>query len=258
MEKVELKRHKKHRVRSPSYPAVHLEEAIRRAGQLKEFGGRHQVTVSFVLQHWGYRPQSTNGMKIVAALNYFGLLKTTGTGEARKAELTDRAWRILVDHKGSLDRQRAIQDAALSPKLYKELWEKWGADMPPKPEIRAYLVLEKKFNERTVNDFLVDYQATVKFAELAKADAGIEEEEIDEEGEFPADTDTLEEENQEVAEKSRGGRGLIERITGPDGSITLQFSAEPSYDQYKFLGAYIRLRLMTLDPGRAKQDLDGD
>ena len=58
------------------------------------------------------------------------------------------------------------KEAALLPKLHKELWEKWGADLPSDPSVRHYLVTDRGFNEKTVGDFIAEYKATLDFAEL--------------------------------------------------------------------------------------------
>lgn len=154
------------RLRSPAYPAIDLPKAIELAEKFKGYAGRSAVTVSHVLEHWGFKGASSNGMKIIAALGYYGLIHDTGTGDKRKIQLTERAWRIVVDHEESDARAQAILDAALSPKIFKELWEEWGSDLPPEAEIRSHLIFEKKFNERAVSGLIADYKTTLDYAGL--------------------------------------------------------------------------------------------
>ncbi|MGI8738401.1 MAG: hypothetical protein ACR2KU_01740 [Gammaproteobacteria bacterium] len=158
------------RQRSPAYPSIDLPTAVRRAVEFKEYAKKSAVTVSHVLERWGYKGESSNGMKVVAALGYYGLLHDTGTGERRKIQLTDRAWRILVDHEESDARAEAIRDAALSPKIFRDMWDEWGARLPPDAEMRSHLVFEKKFNERAVNGVIADYKSTLEFANLLDSD----------------------------------------------------------------------------------------
>jgi hypothetical protein len=247
--------HKKQRIRSPSYPGIDLQEAIQLADRFKSFGGRHLVTVKFVLDHWGYKSTSSNGMKAIAALSSFGLIESIGSGDDRKVKLSERALRILVDHDGSPERKKAIEDAALSPKIYSELWGKWGGDLPPEPEIRSYLILDRNFNETAVGGFLKDYRKTITFAELETSAKIIEspsEKLIADDDNILSEIDmeTLHAEDQKDLPKRAAVTPLTERITGPDGAIVLQFSATPSYEQYKFLEAYIRLRMTVLTPAR--------
>lgn len=158
------------RHRSPAYPAVDLPTAIQRADEFRQYAQRSAVTVAHVLEHWGYKGESSNGMKVVAALGYYGLINDTGTGDKRKIQLTERALRILMDHEESDARAEAIIDAALSPKIYKELWELWGPELPPDAEIRSHLIFEKKFNERVVSGVIDDYRRTLGFAGLLESD----------------------------------------------------------------------------------------
>ena len=158
------------RLRSPAYPAIDLPTAIRRTEQFKEYAHKSAVTVSHVLEHWGYKGRSGNGMKIVAALGYYGLVDDTGAGAKRKIQLTDRAWRIIVDHEESDERAQAIINAAFSPKIYKEMWDEWGSNLPPDAEIRSYLIFDQKFNERAVNDLIADYKSTIEFAAMDDSD----------------------------------------------------------------------------------------
>jgi len=59
---------KRTRLRSPAYPGVNLEEAVKRAEEFKQYAGNSSVTASHVLEKWGYKGNSGNGMKVVAAL----------------------------------------------------------------------------------------------------------------------------------------------------------------------------------------------
>ncbi len=162
--------------------------------------------------------------------------------------------RILVDHEDSPEWKKAIKDSALNPKIYKELWEKWGPNMPPDKEVCAYMVLERGFNEGAVKGFLDDYKSTLKFANLDNSAKIGALEEAEEEGELFVEPESGSFKDQEDRKTFPDRRPLVERITGPDGAILLQFSDTPSYDQYKFLEAYIRLRMMILDPSKTAKD----
>jgi len=193
-------------------------------------------------------------MKMVAALSSFGLVDAIGSGDDRKIRLSQGAMRILVDHEGSPEWKKTIKDSALSPKIYKELWEKWGLNMPPDKEVHAHLILERGFNEGAVTGFLDDYKSTIEFAKLDNSAKIGALEETAEEGESFVEPESGSHENQKDRQIFSAGKPLVERITGPDGAILLQFSDTPSYDQYKFLEAYIRLRMMILDPSKTAKD----
>jgi len=161
---------KKPRLRSPAYPAIDLESAISRAKQFKEYAETSAVTITHVLEHWGYKGKSSGGMKIIAALGYYGFIEDSGTGDRRKVKLTERARRIILDHSDSPVRAQEIKDAALSPAIFMELWEHYDGEVPPEAELRTFLVLEKNFNEKAVNSVIADFKNTIEFAGLSKSD----------------------------------------------------------------------------------------
>jgi hypothetical protein len=160
------------RIRSPSYPSIDLKTAVERAEELYNFGKRSPVLVSVILPKWGYNQKSANGMKIVAALKSYGLIEDSGKLSLRKIQLTDSAYRIIHDHKGSPERLKAIQAAALKPEVYKYCWDEFRGpkDMPHDDAIRAHLILEKKFNKTAVSGFLTDYNDTLEYAKLEDVD----------------------------------------------------------------------------------------
>lgn len=156
---------KKQRFRSPAYPAVDLESAVLRASEIYAFANLTPVTISNVLVHWGYSADSSNGMKVVAALGYYGLIDDTGSGDRRKVQLTDRAYRIVLDQEGSTARDEAIQQAALSPTIYSDLWNTYG-EHGPDAELRTHLIFHRKFNTNAVDGIISDYRKTVSYAKL--------------------------------------------------------------------------------------------
>ena len=155
------------RVRSPNYPAISLKEAITRARELYDEETTHPTTVDVASAHWGYKSVKTGGSIILAALSAYGLMDTEGMGEHRKVRVSDLGRGAILDERpDSPERLKLLKEAALLPKLHKELWEKWGADLPSDASVRHYLVTDRGFNEKTVGDFIAEYKATLDFAEL--------------------------------------------------------------------------------------------
>src|SRR5688572_16075116 len=86
---------KKHR--SPAYPFVGLGKAVERAKALYAAEKRHAAPLNAVVTHWGYGGKSSGGLQTVSALKQFGFLVDTGSGDDRKVQLTDLAFKILLD-----------------------------------------------------------------------------------------------------------------------------------------------------------------
>jgi hypothetical protein len=161
------------RGRSPGYPAIGLEEALRRALQLYDREKRHLAPVSTILDHWGYKPGSGGGMVVVAALKKYGLLEDEGSGSSRKARLTDFAIRILLDDREDSSHRRALlREAALKPTIHAHLWEEYGGSLPSDSTIRYKLLTERLFTDSAVRDFLPQFRATLAFARLDEPQDG--------------------------------------------------------------------------------------
>lgn len=153
--------------RSPAYPFIPLNKALRRADELRKAIGKNETRVASAMNHWGYASKSSGGIQTVAALKHFGLISDSGALAERRVKLTDMALRILLDQRGdNPEKQGWIQKAAITPKLHKELWDKWGADLPVDAEIRHYLVLDRNFSEKGAEDLINEYKATLAFAKM--------------------------------------------------------------------------------------------
>jgi hypothetical protein len=151
--------------RSPSFPSIDLKTAIERARIFYQHEKRLPANVSVAAKHWGYSPQSSGGKQVLAALLSFGLMEDKGSGEQRQVKLTDLALRILLDERpGSLERREALQRAAFMPKIHSELFTRWNESLPSDPNLRHYLLIEKKFNENGADDFIRQLRSTADFA----------------------------------------------------------------------------------------------
>lgn len=156
--------------RSPSFPAIDLKSAIERARTFYFHEKRLPANVTVAAKHWGYSPQSSGGKLVLAALLSFGLMEDKGSGEQRQVKLTDLALRILLDERpGSLERREALQRSAFMPKIHAELFTKWDESLPSDPNLRHYLLIEKKFNENSINDFIKELRSTADFAGIYAA-----------------------------------------------------------------------------------------
>lgn len=175
------------RIRSPGYPAINLKAAIEKARDFHRAEGRNAAALPIAFQHWGYSKKSGSGLKALAALKSFGLVDVQGTGDARRVKLSDLGLRIILDDReNSLEREKAIADAALKPKIHKKLWGLWKAELPSHGNFRHHLIFEEKFNENFADDFIKEYVATIDYANVSEL-AGTPEE--DEAIDFEEDTE---------------------------------------------------------------------
>ena len=162
---------KRSRTRSPNFPAIDLETAVQRVQELYSQEGHHKVPYHVAVKHWKYTPKSSAAMQTVGALNAFGLIEVEGKGQDRQVWLSPLGRNIIEDKReNSSDRAKAIQDAALSPNIHKELWDEYGADLPSDGNIETVLLQKYNFNPNSARRFIKEYKNTVFFAGLGSAD----------------------------------------------------------------------------------------
>lgn len=157
------------RFRSPPYPAISLRAAVERAGQLYSKAQHYTVGWPVLADAWEYKVGSGSLGATAAALIQFGLLTDDGSGEKRKFTLSDAAIRIIRDaDPASEKRKQAIARAALLPKIYAELWEKFGdAANVSTVVLQNYLTLDRKdegkapYGDDAVAIVISEYKDTV-------------------------------------------------------------------------------------------------
>ncbi len=164
----------KPRTRSPSYPSIGLEEAIRRAGVLHESIHDHAVAPEAIAEMWNSNTKSSAFLQGAATLKQFGLLEDDGKGQKRQVKLTELAKDILVHDEDSPERAEFVKRAALQPKIHLELWTKYGGNLPQSDSpIRFYLLRERTegvFHPDHVNAFISQLRSTIAYAKLASGD----------------------------------------------------------------------------------------
>lgn len=169
----ETEESKKKRLRSPAYPFINLEAAIKRAKTFYEREGRNAAPLTVTAKHWGYEPKSSGSTQTAAALMSFGLMQDEGTGDKRKVKLSPNALRILLDTRtDSTEKEALIKQAALAPRIHQQIWGKWGATGVSDETLRHALLFEWEapFNENTVDGFIREYKDTIAFAKLTESD----------------------------------------------------------------------------------------
>jgi hypothetical protein len=153
--------------RSPSYPALDLGAALERTRVLYEAERRYSVALEVALRRLGYNSLKSGGGQVtIAALRYFGLIDTEGTGDSRRVQVTDEAEAILLDTRpDSRERDRRIQEAALRPPIHAELWQEYRErGLPSDENLRFELVRNRGFTTTGADDFIQEFRRTLEFA----------------------------------------------------------------------------------------------
>jgi hypothetical protein len=166
---------KRKRMRSPAYPYVNLETAIKRAKEFYDKEQRNTAALRVAVKHWDYEEKSSGGAQTAAALISFGLMQDDGTGDKRKVKLTDLALRILLDN-------RPDSPERVQAKVHRQIWKKWGEALPSDDNLKHTLILDwtPPFNPAAVDGFIKEYKDTIAFAKPdPSATVSVEGEELD-------------------------------------------------------------------------------
>ena len=138
--------------RSPNFPYITLEAALGRARDFYAREKRSAAPFEVAAEHWGLRVSSSSALQTVAALKSYGLMVDEGRGPGKKVRLTDLALRIVLDDRpDSAERSTYMRQAAKSPAIVAEVYEKWPDGLPSTSNLRHFLVLERGFNSETVD-----------------------------------------------------------------------------------------------------------
>jgi hypothetical protein len=166
--------------RSPSYPYIDLQTALSRAEQLWEAEGRHFAPIPAIAQAWGYGPKSSGGLLTLAALLRFGLLEDQGATATREGRVTELARAIILDKReDSQERIQRIREAALTPTIHREIWDKYEGRLPSDATLHYHLTVERGFTPEGADEFIAEFKRTLEFAGLTAASVMVSRDEGD-------------------------------------------------------------------------------
>ena len=150
--------------RSPSYPAIDLEDAVNKARQIHKACRESAVDRDSLATIIGLSPRSGGAMRAIASLVSYGLLQSG----AKKGEvgLAPLAMEFMFGET-NVERGEAARQAALNPSIFKTLAEKFTADTP-QGTVEAYLC-RNLFTADAAKRAAATYARTMKFAGLVYA-----------------------------------------------------------------------------------------
>jgi hypothetical protein len=152
------------RLRSPGYPAIGLQEAIERVAKLYAQDKTAVVPMDAAGKHIGFAKAHGQALMFLSALRKFGLVEYPSDS---RVVVTRRAVDILTFPEGHERREKAVQEAALSPNIYLELFERYrNSGLPSDEAIAPELIADKGFNPSAVASFLKDFRASLEYAGL--------------------------------------------------------------------------------------------
>ncbi len=165
----EQRKIKKPRVRSPNYPIFSLGEAIQKTTILWDEIGKTASHRSVVIEHLGYTSEHGNSRRALSALKIYGLISENNS----QINLTDKAVNVIFYPPNDPNYISTLKELALSPKIFNDLYEFHDGSFPVDKILKAELITEFKFNQRSVDHFISTFRETMEYAGLNKKDEEI-------------------------------------------------------------------------------------
>lgn len=157
---------KRHVHRSPAYPVISLKDALEKARLVHKEDKRFPVSRAVVLKHMGFADEKSGlGNRQLAATKQYGLIEETDSG----FRISDLGYKLLFLSETSPERPRLLKTAARTPKIFKELWDRYGSE-GSESNISDFLIHQREFNPSSVKDVIGIYRSTIHFANLADSD----------------------------------------------------------------------------------------
>jgi hypothetical protein len=151
---------------SPRFPAMSLQTAMEKAKAIWDAEGKHPARSAALAAHWNLSEKSSALRSYLAALAHYGLLEQIGGPGTGEYKLTERALKILAGEPG--ERAASLREAALQPKIYRQLWDRFNGDLPSDPNLESRLLLDFGLNKDSTRGFIKDLRSTIAFAKLEK------------------------------------------------------------------------------------------
>lgn len=152
------------RMRSPNFPALTLEEAMKLAGTLYSKVRKTTIDRDAAAKELGYSGLTGRSLKVLGALNQYGLIANTSKGQCRVTDLAEQALHGFPE----AEKVGAIQRAARSPALFNAIFEQFGDDIESEHAIRSFL-LKRGFTDIGMESALQNFLATQRFAGIKGA-----------------------------------------------------------------------------------------
>jgi len=147
--------------RSPSYPTLGLQEAATAVGKIENVYRSSSIDRIIAVKLLGYSGLSGPANMALASLASYGFVERAGKGEMR---VTDRA-RSVLHPDDPEERRHALLAAALEPKLYRELRERFAdVAVPPEDGVVTYLN-RQGFNPKAVKPAAKSFLRTMAYVE---------------------------------------------------------------------------------------------
>jgi hypothetical protein len=235
------------RDRSPKFPYIGLGKALERVEVLYGKVKRYEARVADIAKDWDLSPKSSSTDRTVAAIQSFGLIEDSGSGENRKIKRSELGARILADRRPGV-RESLLAEAALKPPSIADYARRWGGGRPDEAHALSQLQFEGGFTADAAKLFLRVFDETIRFTAGVQDDKTIDSGLVDDEAPSDSQSDNAATEGNAAPEsqpKRQDSKSIMKEdvFSLAEGDVTLQWPVSISADSYQDLEDWTKLML---------------
>jgi hypothetical protein len=148
-------------MRSPNFPGIPLEQAVTLAGAIFKQNRQNLISRETAAKDLGYSGLTGRSMKLLGAMNQFGLIENKAGGNMRVTDVArDILHGIEPEH-----RIKALHEAGNSPTLFRAIFDRFPDGVPSENAVRSFMV-QSGFTDRGVDAALSSFMETNRYLEL--------------------------------------------------------------------------------------------
>jgi len=149
------------RMRSPNFPGLPLEEAIKFVKVIWDKNRRAPISREAGAKDLGYTGLTGRSLQVLGALNQYDLIENLTKGQMR---VTATAEQVLIGFPEDVKRA-AVTAAGRAPSLYREIYDRFEGHIPGENAVRSFL-FQRGFTNEGVEKALKTFIETNRYVEI--------------------------------------------------------------------------------------------
>ncbi len=166
-----MAKEKKTKRRSPTYPIIGLQEALKRVGDLYRKEGKNFIAREIAVTSIGYKSLSGRALQVLSSLFQYKLLDRT----KGKVRISEGAFTILNAPENSVDKNQALKCAALAPTVFQDIKDEYPRTLPSDETVKWFLQ-QRQFSIKAAETLIQSFRETISFAKVYEIDYSVGEE----------------------------------------------------------------------------------
>lgn len=244
--------------RTPKYPSIGLTKALESVRKLWAAEKRSPFPPEEGVKAMGFKSLSGGSRPHLASLKQYGLIESAGKDALK---ITPLGISIVAHAEGTKEQDAAIQEAALNPPLFRDLFDvyKEASD----GTIRAFLITKKDFSEDAAKNAVKAFRDTISLAKLDENDLNpsLFDDNIDDVNETETDTDKAKQVQSQGQTNllpnqpplAAGGTRVIIDIPS-EGEVKISFTGNVNMKTFAFVNGILDLQKQMFPENTKKEE----